>query len=111
MNVKTNNTSDMTIEEIDNLIQENNQKISILKEKCEQEKKEKQEKFNEVLELIQEITNTKKLYYDYRTILGSPFFSLSESEYSTIEEMMPIYEQKIKLLENKFKTFDFKKIL
>jgi hypothetical protein len=30
-------------------IEENNQKISILKEKCEQEKKEKQEKFNQNL--------------------------------------------------------------
>ena len=101
----------MSIEEIETLISENNKKMSILKEKIEQTKKDKEEKFNEVIDLISEITDTEKLYYDYRTALGSPFFELTETERSSIEAMMPIYEQKIKILKEKFRDTDFKKIL
>lgn len=100
----------MSIEEIEVLINENNKKMSALKEKIEQTKKDKEENFNEVVNLISEITNTEKLYYEYRTVLGSPFFELSEAERSSIESMMPIYEEKIKILKEKFKNTDFKKI-
>ena len=100
----------MTIEEINALIEENNKKISKLKEKVEQTKKEKERNLKEVIDLISEISNTEKLYYDYRTILGSPFFELTDSERSSIESMMPIYEQKIKILKKKFQNTDFTKI-
>ena len=101
----------MSIEEIEILITENNKKTSVLKEKIEQRKKKKKGNFNEVINLISEITSTEKLYYDYRTVLGSPFFELSETERNFIETMMPIYEQKIKILKEKFKNIDFKAIL
>lgn len=48
-----------------------------------------------MVNLINELSSYQKQYYDYRTMLGSPFFNLSENKRNTIEMMMPIYEQKI----------------
>jgi hypothetical protein len=102
----------MSIEKLESLIAENNQTQSVLKEKIEQTKKDKAEKLQDVTDLINEIANTKKIYYDNRRILGNAvLFGLSESEFDSIEKMMPIYEQKITLLEDKFKNIDYKTIL
>ncbi|MDD3855891.1 hypothetical protein [Sulfurimonas sp.] len=101
-----------SIEEIQALINENNERMSILREKIEQTKKDKAKKLQDVTDLIIEITDTKKIYYDNRRVLGNAIlFELTDDEFDSIEAMMPIYEQKIKLLEEKFKNIDFKAIL
>lgn len=94
-----------SIEEIETLINENNKKISVLMERIEQTNQDKDKKFQDVTDLISEIINTKKIYYDNKRILGNAIlFELTENEFDSIESMMPIYEQKINLLVDKFKN-------
>ena len=101
-------SENMSIEEVENLITENNKKISVLKEKIEQTKKDKVKKLQDVTNLISEITNTRQIYYDYRGILGNAtLFGLTDSEYKSINEMMPLYKQKIKLLDDELKKYKF----
>ena len=104
--------SNMTIEELEIKIAENNQEIALLQKKIEQEKKEKDIKFQKVIDLMIEITETEKTYYNYRSILGNAILlGLTENEFDSIEVMMPIYKQKIVLLRNELENLDFRNIL
>ncbi len=104
--------SEMTIEELENKINENKQNMVLLQEKIEKEKKEKEIKFQKVIDLMTEITNTEKIYYEYKSILGNAILlGITESEFNSIEAMMPIYKQKIELLKNNLENLDFKAIL
>lgn len=85
----------LSVEELETLIEQNKKEMSLLQEKVDKTKKEKEENFKEILDLMTNLADTEKQYYDYRLILGSPFFELTEVERSTIESMMPIYKQKI----------------
>ncbi|MBN2782443.1 MAG: hypothetical protein JXQ66_04315 [Campylobacterales bacterium] len=89
----------MSIEEMELLIIENNKKISKLKEKIEPRKKE-----NTKIQDIMELLETKNIYDENRRILGNAILlDLTEDEFDSIEATMPIYEQKIKYLEDKLK--------
>ena len=95
-----NTYTDLSIEEIDKLLAENKEKMNLLQVKIDQTKKEKEKNYTNMVNLMSELSNYQKQYYDYRTMLGSPFFNLSENERDTIEMMMPIYEQKINKLKD-----------
>lgn len=110
--MSSQNYANMTIEELEHKISENNKSMISLQEKIDKSKQSKSIEFDKVMNLLSEITNTKKIYYDYRSILGnSILLGLTEAEFDSIEVMMPIYEQKIKLLEKKLKDIDFTTIL
>ena len=105
-----NDLQNMSIEEIDNLIDENKDKIAILQNKIDIQKQEKQKNFDNMTRLFNELTTIQKQYYDYRTMLGSVFFDLTTIERETIETMMPIYEQKIAQLKKELENIDLSKV-
>jgi len=110
--MQVNNYENMSVEELEIKIAENNQKMVLLQKKIDQEKKEKNIKFQKVIDLMVEITKTEKIYYDYRSILSNAILlGLTENEFNSIEAMMPIYKQKIVLLKNELENLDFKNIL
>jgi len=110
--MEINKYENMSIEELEIKIAENNQKMILLQKKIDKEKEEKKIKFQKVIDLIVEITKTEKIYYDYRSILGNAILlGLTKDEFNSIEVMMPIYKQKIILLKDKLENLDFKNIL
>ena len=100
----------LSITELETLLEQNKQKMSLLQEKVDKTKKEKEENLKEMLSLMTDLSNSQKQYYDYRLILGSPFFELTETERSTIEEMMPIYKQKIDKLKEDLQSINLDKV-
>jgi hypothetical protein len=92
------NNTDMSIIEIDQLIAQENKPIIALKKKISLEIATEDNKLNEIESLLIKTVDCKALYYKYRDILGSTFFELSEQERESLEKIMPIYEKKIKIL-------------
>ena len=99
-----NNYIDMSIEEIEALIHKNSESMSLLKKKLESAKKEKTNKYSEMLSLMDSLAKTKKEYSDYKIMLRSPYFDLTNEERETIEGLIPIYEEKIKKSEDNLKA-------
>jgi len=104
------NFQDMSVEEINNLIDKNKEQIAILQNKIDIQKQEKQKNFDNMTRLFTELTTIQKQYYDYRTMLGSIFFDLTTTERETIETMMPMYKQKIIQLKKELENIDLNKV-
>lgn len=85
----------LSVEELETLIEKNKKEMSSLQEKIDKTKKEKEENFQKMLDLMSNLADSEKQYTEYRLILGSPFFELTEVERNTIESTMPIYKEKI----------------
>ena len=109
--LENNDTTDRSIEEIESLIAQNKEKMSLLQVIIDNEKKVKEERFNEFTQLMIDLSNYQKQYYDYRTALGSPFFNFSSTDRDAMEMMMPIYKQKIDHLKNKLENIKIEEIL
>lgn len=91
---------EMTVEELDLLIEEKNKQINALKKIQEKENNIELDKFQELTNLIAELAKTRKLYYDNRTLLGFALpDELSDEDWEIIETQMPILEKKIEYLE------------
>jgi len=66
-----NTYTDLSIEEIDKLLAENKEKMSLLQVKIDQTKKEKEKNYTNMVNLMNELSSYQKQYYDYRTMLGA----------------------------------------
>ena len=85
--MKETNCTDMSIEEIETLIVQNKKKMNLLQDK--------EKNFAGMLNLFDDLSKTQKQYYDYKMMLRSPLFELTAFERETMENLIPIFEQKI----------------
>lgn len=103
--MQTYNSEKLTIEELENKIEENKQKMILLQKKIDKNKKDKKIQFQKLTDLTIALSKTEKKYYDYRNILSdADLFGLTKDEFDTIEAMMLIYKQKIVLLRDKLEN-------
>ncbi len=100
----------LSVEELETLIQQNQIEVSLLQEKVNKTKKEQEENFKDILDLMANISYSEKQYYEYRLILGSPLIELTETERITIESMILITKQKIDKLKENFNNINLDEV-
>ncbi len=96
----------MTREEINSLLETNNEKIKDLQVKIKAKSDDKYEKFTELKNLLVELANSEKLYYDYRTLLAFAYpDELDDVNRAKIEAIMPSLDKYIKTIRQKLEEF------
>lgn len=96
----------MTREEINSLLETNNEKIKDLQVKIKAKSDDKYEKFTELKNLLVELANSEKLYYDYRTLLAFAYpEELDDESWAKINDIMPSLDKHIKTLRQELEEF------
>ena len=96
----------MTREEINSLLETNNEKIKDIQVKIKAKSDDKYEKFTELKNLLVELANSEKLYYDYRTLLAFAYpDELDDVNRAKIEAIMPSLDKYIKTIRQKLEEF------
>ena len=99
----------MTIDEINSLLETNNEKIKYLQEKIKAKSEDKYEKFTELKNLIVELANSEKLYYDYKDLLAFAYpEELDDESWAKIEAIMPSLDKHIKTIRQRLEEFKVK---
>ena len=96
----------MTMDDINSLLETNNEKIKDLQEKIKVRSENKYKKFTELKNLLIELTNSEKLYYDCRTLLAFGYpDEFDDENRAKIEAIMPSLDKYIKTIRQKLEEF------